>query len=117
MKAKLVIILFATIMSAISTSNAHLFKTSNKLENEWAWSPSSGTVKHYIVEKYMFGKWVLLNDTIPADIQDDELVHWTHISTGAEIYKVRVTALNDIGKSEPSQESDWLLVFPDTHTE
>lgn len=107
---KLVIVLLILVTM---TATAQPFTVSNKLENRWRWLHGIGTPTEYVIEKYVSGQWKE-NSRVPATVENG-YVYATVISPSAEIYKIQVTAIDNKGnKSEPSPESDWLLVFPES---
>lgn len=92
---------------------AQPFVTSGELENNWRWTPASGTPVNYIVEKYTSGEWGIV-DTVPATLDGDGFVRCTIVSLSAELYRIRVTAVDAAGnQGPPSEASEWLFVFPD----
>ena len=109
-------LMFSSLILLLVTTAvfAQPFDISGKLENRWRWTPASGNPDHYIIEKYVSGKWGI-DSQVPASVEPDGFIYATVISPDVEIYKIRVIAADAAGNpGVPSAESDFLLVFPTT---
>ena len=98
-------LLLVVLISFFGRDEQHIY-VSTEIENRWIFTPASGEVEGYIIQKSNdYGNtWSVIEENLSSEINENGFIEFIHTSTESETYFLRIIAFDAAGNQGPTSE-------------